>query len=32
MGFNSNDFIEVYCDSPLDVREDRDVKGFEQKS
>jgi len=27
-GFNSNDFIMVYCESPIDVCENRDVKGM----
>jgi len=27
-----NDFIEIYCDSPLDVCEERDVKGLYQKA
>lgn len=27
-----NDFIEIYCDSPLEVCEDRDVKGFYKKA
>jgi adenylylsulfate kinase len=31
-GFNSNDFIEVYCDSPIDVCESRDVKGIYKKA
>ena len=31
-GFNSNDFIEVYCESPIDVCENRDVKGIYKKA
>lgn len=31
-GFNSNDFIEVYCVSPIDVCENRDVKGIYKKA
>lgn len=27
-----NDFIEIYCDSPLEVCEERDVKGLYQKA
>jgi adenylylsulfate kinase len=30
--FNSKDFIEVYCDSPIDVCEKRDVKGIYKKA
>jgi adenylylsulfate kinase len=31
-GSNPNDFIEVYCDSPIDVCENRDVKGIYKKA
>jgi adenylylsulfate kinase len=29
---SENDFIEIYCDSPLSVCEDRDVKGLYKKA
>ena len=29
---SENDFIEIYCDSPLEVCEDRDVKGLYKKA
>ena len=29
---NQEDFLEVYCDCPLDVCEDRDVKGLYQRA
>ena len=30
--FDCDDFIEVYCDAPLEVCEERDVKGLYQKA
>ena len=29
---NENDFIEIYCDTPINVCEERDVKGLYQKA
>ena len=29
---SENDFIEIYCNSPLSVCEERDVKGLYQKA
>lgn len=30
--FSTNDFVEIYCEAPLEVCEGRDVKGFYQKA